>query len=1030
MNFLKENEQFNLDLFDSIVQIFYYGKENEKQNAHQMLIDFQQNQLSWKYVDLIIQNSNSQESRFIALNILENAIKFNWESIETSDQENITNFIIELTSQILENAETKESNKLLLNKLNLILIEILKKQQTQDLLLQIISQSSSSPLVYENTIIIIQLLLEDVFEFSQKELTNDSTKILKEQIKTIQFEIFKILTEVLIEFSQINNFEEENHLQIIQVVISLLSILFREVSPENIYQMNIIDQISINYLQEPKTSYISMKFLADISGIKSGFEFKEEYIKLFVDTTSSLMKIFQQNDLNEIFKHGLDEDHFFLKNIAIFLSKTLQAHFNLLFQQDSLFDLLHFAHDLLLNLTIINEEDSEMLTICFEYWNFFMNILSSNNAKFSIEKINSQNHLNLYNEIVEKLRELTINYMQLPSEIHLENPDEEDFTTEIQSNDIYSFMSQTLICIWKIQPQKTLDNLTQKLSNEISNLHQQNYQQITPFNRICRSISSIGKALPSTNQSSVFLTQIFSILMDLFKKCPVKNIRPIIIANILVIAAESTTFLNSSPKFLKIIINKIFQFMGKSHHELSQISCQAFSNISKRCNKQIVKQEFSEKTPFVFSIISQLNQVVSRLNQQQQQICFQSIGKIISVAPNNFKQELISNLFQNINQHFLQLFLPIQNCSKNPNKNDILHLFSGNFTEEILFILKINRSVSKTSHVSFRNQFAQFSENYLLIFQSYSSFFSSIHFDPKMTKLMNNDILTQIRLIKKEILLLFISVITHNLQTDDIDEKFLNTILDILTQDYKYNIENQNRPPEVLNLIISIISKLKSKATNQIPRIFAYVFDSTWLMIGNDHEQFPEHRINLYSLIYKIIKYCYHFFLVLNQDQFAKIIECLIWGMKHIHHLISRLGLKSLHLLFQKISSQSENAGNFYQQFYLVILNELLIIIFDTFHKQTIHNQIQFLQHLIHLVNHNKILVTLFPDFSDSYDQNEHFVKDFIFNFLKSNFPNLKESQSLLFIEQIFIQNRDNLSTPLFENLVIDFLKEIKKFLL
>ena len=57
------------------------------------------------------------------------------------------------------------------------------------------------------------------------------------------------------------------------------------------------------------------------------------------------------------------------------------------------------------------------------------------------------------------------------------------------------------------------------------------------------------------------------------------------------------------------------------------------------------------------------------------------------------------------------------------------------------------------------------------------------------------------------------------------------------------------REPEVLSTMATIVNKLESHITHQVPQIFDAVFECTLNMINKDFEEFPEHRTNFFLLL-------------------------------------------------------------------------------------------------------------------------------------------------------------------------------------
>ena len=60
---------------------------------------------------------------------------------------------------------------------------------------------------------------------------------------------------------------------------------------------------------------------------------------------------------------------------------------------------------------------------------------------------------------------------------------------------------------------------------------------------------------------------------------------------------------------------------------------------------------------------------------------------------------------------------------------------------------------------------------------------------------------------------------------------------------------HQAREPEVLSTMATVVNKLESHITKDIPPIFDAVFECTLEMINKNFEDYPEHRINFFLLL-------------------------------------------------------------------------------------------------------------------------------------------------------------------------------------
>ena len=73
-------------------------------------------------------------------------------------------------------------------------------------------------------------------------------------------------------------------------------------------------------------------------------------------------------------------------------------------------------------------------------------------------------------------------------------------------------------------------------------------------------------------------------------------------------------------------------------------------------------------------------------------------------------------------------------------------------------------------------------------------------------------------------------------------------------------------------------------------------------------------------------------FFIIKPEQFKLAIDSIVWAFKHPIKNISDIGLLTLYQLWVNIQ-HSEIAPAFYQTFLLSLLNDLLTVLTDSFHK-------------------------------------------------------------------------------------------------
>jgi exportin-1 len=170
---------FNVSEFDRTVKEFYEGSHAEMQAAQKTLTNFQHDLNSWQVVDQILEQSsylqtkvdNKQKEKksivtydnlkFIALNIFEEFVKVRWNTLPKEQRFALRNYIANLVIHISSNENAIAVQDLLLGKLNVVLIQIVKKEWPKywpTFIEEIVNSSFTNINLCKNNLRIIKLL--------------------------------------------------------------------------------------------------------------------------------------------------------------------------------------------------------------------------------------------------------------------------------------------------------------------------------------------------------------------------------------------------------------------------------------------------------------------------------------------------------------------------------------------------------------------------------------------------------------------------------------------------------------------------------------------------------------------------------------------------------------------------------------------------------------------------------------------------------------------------------------------------------
>lgn len=202
---------------------------------------------------------------------------------------------------------------------------------------------------------------------------------------------------------------------------------------------------------------------------------------------------------------------------------------------------------------------------------------------------------------------------------------------------------------------------------------------------------------------------------------------------------------------------------------------------------------------------------------------------------------------------------------------------------------------------------------------------------------------------------------------------------------------------------------------DQVPNIMEHVFECTLEMINKDFSEFPEHRVEFFSLLRAINLHCFPgkqrlmlqqaksanlvaALLKLDSRQFKFVIDSCMWASKHDNREVEYAGLNMcLELITNIADTDAATSNAFFQQFYITILQDVFFVLTDTDHKAGFKSQSMLLARMFYLVqpadgSQPKIQGPIYPlDQAPPGTSNLEFLGQFVSTLLANAFRNLTQ---------------------------------------
>ncbi|KZV92865.1 hypothetical protein EXIGLDRAFT_836122 [Exidia glandulosa HHB12029] len=995
------SRELDVGLMDRVTTAFYSGAGQEQQMAQQLLTRFQENPDAWQRVPQILEGSSNPQTKYLALQILDKLIGTRWKALPPDQRLGIRNFIVGIVMGLSSDEVSLRREKTYLNKLNMVLIQILKQEWPHNwptFIPELVAASKTNLSLCENNMVILKLLSEEVFDFSAEHMTQTKTKTLKTQMSSEFTEIFQLCSEIL---------EKAQKPSLIRATLETLLRFLNWIPLGFIFETPMIDMLINRFLEVPEFRNTTLKCLSEIAALTVGPEYDPKFVAMFNMTMTSINRIIPpQTDIAQAYQDSSDADQQLVQGLALFLSNFLANHLKVVETPESK-DVLLNAHFYMVKVSQVDER--EIFKICLEYW---LRLVADLYEEIQSLPINESGLLmalslgpavstaaltggaplrkDVYAEVLHQLRIIVIEHMVKPEEVLVVENEEGEIVREVMRETdtivLYKSMRECLVYLTHLDVLDTETILTEKLAKQVDG-SEWSWNNI---NRLCWAIGSLSGTMNEETEKRFLVT----VIKDLLGLCELKrgkDNKAVVASNIMYIVGQYPRFLKAHWKFLKTVVNKLFEFMHETHEGVQDMACDTFIKIAQKCRRHFIMVQVSESEPFVDEILRNLHRITSDLSLLQIHTVYEAIGYMVSAQPNRPTQEkLLTKLMDLPNSAWDSL---MQQATQNV---DVLG--SAENVKILSNVLKTNVSACVSIGPFFAPQFGKIFMDMLGLYKAVSTIISdTVARDGPIAT--NTPKIRQLRTIKKEVLKLVETYIKRVEDLDAANNNLMPPLLEAILMDYSRNVPTA-RDAEVLNVMSTIIAKLGNLLTPQVPPIMDAVFEPTLSMISRDFTEFPEHRSGFYRLLRAINNNCFPALLQIPPPLFKTFMDSIVWAMKHTTRDIADIGLTiALQLVDNFSIAQPDVSGKFFYSYYLPLLQDVLFVLTDGDHKSGFKLQSALLQRMFQLVDSNLVQSSLAESAgADASIPNPLFLKQFCANLLKTAFTNVPPTQVEAFV--------------------------------
>ncbi|XP_021805386.1 protein EXPORTIN 1A [Prunus avium] len=1024
------SQPIDVGLLDATVAAFYgTGSKEERTAADHILRDLQNNPDMWLQVVHILQSAKNLNTKFFALQVLEGVIKYRWNALPVEQRDGMKNYISDVIVQLSSNEASFRMERLYVNKLNIILVQILKHDwpaRWQSFIPDLVSAAKTSETICENCMAILKLLSEEVFDFSRGEMTQLKIKELKQSLNS-EFQLIHELCLYVLSASQ--------RAELIRATLSTLHAFLSWIPLGYIFESPLLETL-LKFFPMPSYRNLTIQCLTEVAALSFGEFYNAQYVKMYNIFMVQLQTILPPTtNIPQAYANGSSDEQAFIQNLALFLTSFNKSHIRVLETTQENIAALLMGLEYLINISYV--DDTEVFKVCLDYWNSLvlelfeahhnldnpaatanMMGLQMNLLPSMVDGLGSQimQRRQIYASIMSKLRLLMICRMAKPEEVLIVEDENGNIVREtLKDNDVlvqYKIMRETLIYLSHLDHEDTEKQMLKKLSKQLSGED----WAWNNLNTLCWAIGSISGSMME-EQENRFLVMVIRDLLNLCEIIKGKDNKAVIASNIMYVVGQYPRFLRAHWKFLKTVVNKLFEFMHETHPGVQDMACDTFLKIVQKCKRKFVIVQLGENEPFVSELLTGLPTTVADLEPHQIHTFYEAVGNMIQAESDPQKRdEYLQRLMNLPNQKWAEII--------GQARLSVDFLKDQEVIRTVLNILQTNTSVASSLGTFFLSQISLIFLDMLNVYRMYSELVSSSIAEggPFASK---TSYVKLLRSVKRETLKLIETFLDKAEDQAHIGKQIVPPMLDPVLGDYARNLPDA-RESEVLSLFATIINKYKGAMIDDVPRIFEAVFQCTLEMITKNFEDYPEHRLKFFSLLRAIAAHCFPALIRLSSPQLKLVMDSIIWAFRHTERNIAETGLNLL-LEMLKNFQKSEFCNQFYRTYFLTIEQEIFAVLTDTFHKPGFKLHVLVLQHLFCLVESGTLTEPLWDIAAVPYPypNNGIFVREYTIKLLSTSFPNMTGTEVTQFVSGLF-DSRTDLST--FKNHIRDFLVQSKEF--
>lgn len=1036
--------------------------------ANQVLTAFRAHPAAWRRVDAILDKCTSDDARIIAAGVLEDTIKFKWSSLTDPDRGSIRNFVATKIIALSSDAATATREAVFLNKLNLLLVEVLKQDWPHKWPTFIDEIAAASKRLGDslcaNNMRILTILSEEVFDFGtgpMTELTSARQARLREAMSAELRKIFDLFAHAAATTADVTTVKE---------TLRALSGYLTWIPAEFVFETNLVDTLIGKFLPAGAFRTVTLDCLAEVADADGSEapKYASQIQEMFGAVIANITKVIPPGaDIAAAVRTakaaGSQTEPRLVHRLTLFLSAVFRRHLRVLESADALQPLVLQGLAYLLSATRVDDKDLRKLII--EFWRdlardlfdtaaaavreaggesaamaAFTACIGAGGAAGSASAggdsaqaaalsgaMAAHPRVMQYSRLLSALRLVGVELMPKPEEVLVEVDARGDVVrTRTKNTDglaQYEVMREMMVYLTHLDPADTERIIVAKLARQADGSE----WGWDPLNAMCWAAGAVSGTMTAEHEKT-FLIAVIRDLLRLVEIHSQKNNKAVVASNIMFIVGQYPRFLSGHWRFLKTVVYKLFEFMHEMHEGVRDMACDTFLKLAKRCAPSFVVLQEGESRSFVEELSNNVRTIISHLEPHQVQAFYEAAGCMVSAFPNEAGKEALCDTLLTLPREALDAHVASAAASLDA-------LRSPDVMRDLGRIFAIYERVARAVGRGFARHAASVFLTVLGIYRAYSGFVSTgaAAMGSMATSMADGAGLQSVRRAVLGFLRAFVrNCGDRSLLMDHFLPRLAGTGAggEVCMLDSFGAEAPAARLPELLDLFHAVALALKGEGATGMAALVPKLLQPAVELISHNYSDHPEMRHSLYRLTQVLSRHCPAALLAMTPSQQKLFLDTLLWGIKHEDPFVAERACLALRDLLSAVAEAGgAHANAFFSAFLLSILQDVLFVLTDRMHKAQFVLHVELLRGLFAVVNNSAVLPSPIWDEARSPQPpgstNAAYVFNHVGSLLARAFPNVDSAKVAAFVRGLGTAGAD---VAAYRTGVRDFLIESLSF--